>query len=78
MAETIAYAAGYTKHGQLQSRRVSRLGHGAAMAQANTWHTFTTTYVNADGSGYVNITRDGKTIHHLEFHAEDYFCPCCR
>lgn len=70
MAATIAYAVGFNNGGERQNGQASRLGHGAAMANANTWRTFTTCHVNADGSGYVEVARDGKTIHHFSFGAE--------
>ena len=70
MAATIAYAVGFNKQGARQNGQASRLGHGSAMANANTWRTFTSCHVNADGSGYVEVSRDGKTIHHFAFDAE--------
>lgn len=70
MAATIAYAVGFDKASARQNSQASRLGHGAAMANANTWRTFTTCHVNADGSGYVGVARDSKTIHHFSFDAE--------
>ena len=77
MAATIAYAVGFTIGGVRQNKQVSRLGHGAAMANADTWHTFATAYVNADGSGYVEVARNGRTIHHFAFDAETTSCPSC-
>ena len=70
MAATIAYAVGYKRDGNRQSQQASRLGHGAAMGNANTWRTFTTCQVDADGSGYVSVVRDGETLHHFVFDAE--------
>jgi len=67
MAATIARATGY------DSSRVKedhRLGSKAATGQANTWRTFTTAHVRADGSGYVEVKRDGATIHRFDFGAE--------
>lgn len=71
MANTIAYAVGFQKTGERQNGQASRLGHGAAMANANTWRTFTTCYVTKDGSGYVEVSRDGRTMHHFSFGPED-------
>lgn len=71
MAATIAYAAGYNKHNVSQSREVSRLGHGYAVGRANTWRTFTTAHVYADGHGYISVTRDGRTLHYFEFGEEE-------
>mgnify|MGYP001581698666 CR=1 FL=1 len=70
MAVTIAYAVGFNKQGERQNEQVSRLGHGAAMANANTWRTFATAHVNADGSGYITVARNGKTLHYFAFDAE--------
>ena len=70
MAATRAYAVGFNKQGERQNVQVSRLGHGAAMANANTWRTFATAYIWADGSGYVEVARDRKTLHHFSFDAE--------
>ena len=67
MAATIAKCIGY------DSKRVKedqRLGSVAAQAHANTWRTFTTARVNADGSGFVTVMRDGKVIHDFKFKAE--------
>ena len=71
MAATIAYATGFKRDGYQQASRASRLGHGSVMACANTWHTKTTAYVKADGSGYVEVVRDGKTIHTFPFSKEE-------
>lgn len=67
MAATIAKCIGI----DLNRRKVeTRLGHRASEAQANTYRTFTTCYVSKDGSGYVEVTRDGKTLHRFEFGPE--------
>ena len=71
MAATIAYAVGFNKDSNRQSSQASRLGHGAAMGNANTYRTFATAWVNADGSGYVTVARNGKTLHHFTFDAEE-------
>ena len=67
MANTIAKAIGIDKGRQ---KEVSRLGSTAACAEAATWRTFTTAWVEADGSGYVEVRRDGVTIHRYTFAAE--------
>ena len=71
MAATIARAQGYNKHGSPQNGEATRLGAGSAVAAANTWRTFTSCRVDADGSGYVCVRRDGKTIHEFVFGAEE-------
>ena len=47
-----------------------RLPASASTAQANTWSTFTTAHVNRDGSGYVEVSRNGKTLHRFDFGPE--------
>lgn len=68
MAATIARATGYDKSGR--AKETTRLGSHSARGDANTWHTFATCYVEADGSGYVMVTRDGKTIHEFSWGPE--------
>lgn len=68
MAATIARATGYDKSGRV--KETHRLGSQHACAEANTWRTFTTTVVAADGSGWVRVTRDGVTLHHITFGPE--------
>ena len=74
----VAYAVGFSKQGERQNSQVSRIGHGAAMANANTWRTFATAWINADGSGYIEVARKGegpgsaaKTLYHFAFDAEE-------
>lgn len=67
MAATIAIATGYDN---VRQKETHRLGCRSAQAQANTWRTFTTAYVNSDGSGYVLVQRGGKTIHTYSFGPE--------
>lgn len=50
---------------------VHRLGSECAEGQANTYRTFTTCYVSADGSGYVHVERDGKMLHNFTFGPEE-------
>lgn len=69
MARTIAYAVGYDRS---RAKQVSRLGHEASQGQANTWRTFTTCYVAADGRGYVQVERPkGVVVHRWDFDPEE-------
>lgn len=68
MAATIAEAIGYDS---TRIKETHRLGSQGAEARANTWRTFTTAAVNRDGSGYVKVVRDGKTLIYFEFEKED-------
>lgn len=67
MAKCIAYCEGID---QDRVKQDSRLGSVAARGRACTWRTFATADVNADGSGYVTVVRDDKTIHRFEFGPE--------
>jgi len=67
MANTIAKAFG---HDNNRSKETHRLGSKASTAEANTWRTFSKTHVNANGSGYVMITRDGEVLHSYEWGPE--------
>jgi hypothetical protein len=67
MAATIAKATGYDSS---RAKEAHRLGSQSSTAQANTWQTFTTAHVNRDGSGYVEVIRNGKTLHRFDFGAE--------
>ena len=67
MAATIARATGVRRVRRV--KETHRLGSQHACAEANTWRTFTTTVVAADGSGWVRVTRDGVTLHHITFGA---------
>lgn len=69
MAATIAKAAGYDNNGK-RSKETTRLGHASAEAQANTWHTFTTAFVNKDGSGYLEMKRNGQPTQRIDFGPE--------
>ena len=64
MAATIAIATGEDR---TRTKRVHRLGSVSSIGQANTWRTFTTCTVRPDGSGFVQVVRDGKRIHYYEF-----------
>ena len=67
MANTIAIARGEDSS---RVKEAHRLGAQGATAEANTWRTFTRCHVRKDGSGYVEVRRDGETIHSFEFDAE--------
>ena len=68
MANTRAVIVTYDKN---REKSESRLGSEAAWAQAATWHTFANAYVEKDGSGYIQIRRDGEIIHRFEFGPEN-------
>ena len=67
MAATIAKCVGNDTN---RAKTASRLGSQSATGQANTWRTFTTCYVERDGSGYVRVVRGGKTLHEFTFGPE--------
>ena len=67
MAKTIAKCCG---HDSSRTKEAHRLGSKCASAEANTWRTFTSCHVNADGSGTVQVKRDGKIIHLFDFGPE--------
>lgn len=67
MAATIAKARGYDSS---RIKEVHRLGSQASSAEANTWRTFTTTSVTADGSVIQTVVRDGVTVHRFELGPE--------
>jgi hypothetical protein len=68
MAATIARATGYDAS---RVKETHRLGSQSSTAQANTWQTFTTAHVNRDGSGYVEVSRNGETLIRAAFGPED-------
>lgn len=68
MANTIATATGLDNTRQKETHR---LGSRAAQAQAATYQTFATAYVEADGSGYVLVQRNGVTLYKQEFGPEE-------
>ncbi len=68
MAATIARATGYDKSGR--SKTVHQLGSMCSEGQANTYRTFTRCRVDRDGSGCVEVVRDGVTIHVWSFGVE--------
>ncbi len=67
MAATIARLIAFPSR---TNRYVTRLGHRWSEGQANTRRTFTTCLVNADGSGYIQVRRDGKLLHLFRFEPE--------
>ena len=67
MAKTLARCIGYDIN---RSKKVQRLGSLASKAEANTWNTFTTCYVDKSGRGYIEVKRDGKTLHRFDFGPE--------
>jgi len=67
MANTIAWATGYDS---TRVKETHRLGSVRAIANANTWCTFATACVNADGSGYIRVVRDGTVLKEFSFGAE--------
>lgn len=76
MAATIAFAIGRdSKDGKRVEKECTRLGAQQAEARAQTYKTFTTATVNADGSGEVKVERmihgERKLLARLVFGAED-------
>lgn len=67
MAATIARATGYDR---TREKETHRIGSVRADAQAATWRTFASACVLRDGSGYVEVKRDGEIIHRFEFGPE--------
>ena len=70
MAATIARAQGYNRDGSTRTKAVTRLGHGSAEGQANTYATFATVTVDRTGRGWVTVEQDGKEIHRYEWGPE--------
>lgn len=68
MAATMAVAVGH--HRQSSTKHVTRLGHHAAEGRAQTYNTFATVYVWADGHGEVEVRRGTQTWR-ATFNAED-------
>ena len=67
MAATIATATG---EDQTRTKKAHRLGSRSATGEAATWNTFATAHVRRDGSGYITVRRDGRTLHAFEFGPE--------
>lgn len=68
MAHCIAFATGIDKS---RVKKTSRLGSIAAEAEAATYRTFAVVHVRADGSGEVQVKRDGIAIISEEFGPEE-------
>lgn len=68
MANTVAKIVAVDESGR--EKKVTRLGGAFSQVEANTWHTFCTALVYADGSGYVSVVRDDKVIHEYRFGTE--------
>jgi len=60
MANTIAKAFGSDSN---RVKETHRLGSVSSTGEANTWRTFSSTHINADGSGHCRVERDGEVIH---------------
>jgi hypothetical protein len=69
MAATIARATGFRRSGDTST--VTRLGSAGAFGEAATWRTFAQAHVNPDGSGYIRVIRDDRTIHRFDFGPEE-------
>ena len=68
MAATIATARGADSS---RVKETHRLGSRYSTAEAATWRTFATVTVWADGSGTVEVKRDGATLHRFAFGSEN-------
>ena len=71
MAATIARAIGYDS---TRTKETHRLGSQSAFAEAATYHTFARAYVAWDGSGYIEVERDGHRLMRFDFSAERHTC----
>ena len=71
MAATRAKARGYTKTGRPANNEVTRLGGGYVETEAASWRTMAISRVHGDGSGTVEVLRDGKLLHAITFGPED-------
>lgn len=69
MAATIAIARGENGRARA-SKKVTRCGSRNATGQANTWRTFTTCHVRADGSGFVKVVQDDVVLISCDFGPE--------
>ena len=67
MANCIARAQGRDNN---REKDTHRLGSEAARVEAATWQTFAAAEVRKDGSGYVQVIRNGEVIHRFTFEAE--------
>lgn len=64
MAATIAAATG-------KGKRLTALGNESSTGEANTWRTFSTTHIRADGRGSFELKRDGARLVELDWNPED-------
>jgi hypothetical protein len=60
VAKTIAIAVGEDSS---RRKEVHRLGSQCSTGQANTYKTFSSTTIWADGSGFFELKRKGEIIH---------------
>lgn len=67
MANTIARLVGSDR---TRDKVAHRLGSVSSFASAATWHTEARVLVRADGSGVVEVLRDGQIIHAYSFGRE--------
>lgn len=67
MAACMAIATGCDSS---RVKEAHKLGSKSATGEANTWRTFSKTFIQADGSGFSEVKRDGKVIAHSEWEAE--------
>ena len=68
MAATIATCIGCDKS---RCKKTTRLGSVQSIGRADTWRTFTTCSVLSDGSGFVQVKRDGEILHDFQFGPEE-------
>ena len=68
MANILATATGIDTSGR--QKETHRLGSRSAQTEAATWRTKVNAHVNADGSGWVLVQRDGITLYKQEFGPE--------
>ncbi len=71
MAATRGTLQGYGRASQCQQGAKHSLGHGAMEARADTWQTFATVTINADGHGELIVKRHGKVIALATWDAEE-------
>ena len=68
MANCYGMAQGVDKN---RTRKVTFLGSEGVEACATTRHTFVTVEVQKDGSGHVEVERDGLVLHEFAFGPEE-------
>lgn len=67
MAKTIAKAFG---NDTSRCKETHRLGSQSSTGEANTFQTFSRTHIEADGSGYFQLARNGKVIYSYKWGPE--------